>query len=544
MFTVKAVKKEYLMVGALVLGALLLRLLFLQTAQVLFPDGVHYSWLGRALVSGDLRQGLSIYWPPFYPLLIGIAWRLLGDLELAGRMVSVIAGSFVVIPTYLLAWHFYGNRVAIISGVLVTFYPRLLFYSTRSLTEAVYSLILMTLIWLLWKGVKEGSIRRLIGVGLLLGVAYLTKPEGIFYLILVLVCLFGLRNSSGAFDLRQRAAAAIVIVVAVGAVSFPYLAYLRHVTGFWTISQKTHLAFAYTSPTYRSRYALVNDDGTWMDNLDPSGKVRVNKDSPFRRAADNLPVVIGSAMRSAYNFYFGSLPYLLPPFLIGLVVLGLFHSSWDAQRWEQELYIALFLGATIAGYSLAIFSSRLMVPFLPLFLIWAGRGIQVLGDWGLKSLPQVGVARWAALRQPAVASGVVLAVVFVSLLPEITLAWRKGKWREPVEHKMAGRWIKSNDADRPFIMAVNPWAAFYAEGRHVYIPKADYGAVVVYARRKQVKYLIVSNRYIEKLNKDLRFLLENDAAPKDFIPVYRIDENPQFRLIVYRLRKERDEFIQ
>jgi 4-amino-4-deoxy-L-arabinose transferase-like glycosyltransferase len=523
-------KKEYFRVGALVLGALLLRVLFWHTEWVLNPDGIYYSWLGRNLLSGDLDQGLSTYWPPFYPLLIGICWRLFGDLESAGRIISVFAGSLLVIPTYLLAREFCGKRIAMVSGVLVSFYPLLLDYSTRARSETVYSLILMTLIWLLWRTVKDPSPGRFIGVGLLVGLAYLTKPEGIFYLIIVLVGLFGLRNASGNFHLRQRVAAAIVVIVAASVVSLPYVVYLKQVTGSWTISQKHLLAF----PT-SSRHALLDDDGTLMDSLYAGSSVRVPRVSTSRLTVDNFSNMIYAMKGRLVNFYRHVFPGLFPPLLIGLAVLGLFHIPWNAQRWEQELYITLFLGATIAGYSWSWFLPRLMVPFLPLLLIWAAEGTQVLADWGLNSVPRHFLARLPVVRQPAVATGVVVAVVFLSVITDIRSLWRGEQQREPTEQKMAAQWIKTNSPARPLIMASGPWAAFYAEGHHLYIPRADYDTVIAYAHKKQVTYLIVDARWINKFNPNLLFLLENHVPSKDLTPVYQVNEPPQYPLVVYRL---------
>ncbi len=160
----------------------------------------------------------------------------------------------------------------------------------------------------------------------------------------------------------------------------------------------------------------------------------------------------------------------------------------------------------------------------------------MLADWGLNSLPRQFFARLPAVRQPAAATGIVVAVVFLSLITDIRSLWRGEQRREPTEQKIAAQWIKSNGPLRPLIMATGPWAAFYAEGQHLYIPRADYETVITYAQRKRVTYLIIDSRWIDKFNARLRFLLESDAAPKDLIPVHRINENPQYPLIVYRLR--------
>src|SRR5689334_6646877 len=71
--------------------AFLIRLFFARYRYVINTDGVYYATLGKHLISGDIKGGLSTYWSPLYPLLVGLSSLVFTNLELAGRIVSIVA---------------------------------------------------------------------------------------------------------------------------------------------------------------------------------------------------------------------------------------------------------------------------------------------------------------------------------------------------------------------------------------------------------------------------------------------------------------------
>jgi len=57
------------------------------------------------------EQGLQLIYPPLFPLLIA-AQNVLGiPADMAGRLISAIAGAFFVPVAFLLAYLLYGLRV-------------------------------------------------------------------------------------------------------------------------------------------------------------------------------------------------------------------------------------------------------------------------------------------------------------------------------------------------------------------------------------------------------------------------------------------------
>ncbi|MDT7604094.1 MAG: hypothetical protein QOF61_2091, partial [Acidobacteriota bacterium] len=129
-------------VAACVLIGFAVRLLLVACVEsVLSPDGVVYAGLARQLAAGNLRAGLSSYYPPLYPLLIALSSLVFRDVEFAGRFVSVAAGALLIVPVYLLAREWYGHRVARLAAIVIALHPLLIYYSSVLLTESTYTLL-------------------------------------------------------------------------------------------------------------------------------------------------------------------------------------------------------------------------------------------------------------------------------------------------------------------------------------------------------------------------------------------------------------------
>jgi hypothetical protein len=67
--------------------------------DVISNDGIGYVYAARGLASGNIG---SLTCNGFYVLLIWIFSFFTPNFEIAGRLVSVLFGSFLVVPLYLL----------------------------------------------------------------------------------------------------------------------------------------------------------------------------------------------------------------------------------------------------------------------------------------------------------------------------------------------------------------------------------------------------------------------------------------------------------
>ena len=349
--------------------AFLLRLLLLSCLDhVISPDGVQYVSMGRNLVAGNLRDGLSTYWPPLYPLLIGLFSLVLRDAEFAGRFVSVLAGTLLVLPTHRLARRWYGRRVAVICAAILAVHPLLIYYSTVLLTEATYTLLFTCGVLAGWSAITGGKVRAQLLAGATFGACYLLKPEAAGFVLLLLAAMAGAtflhRRLSAKTSLRN----ALLICVGFLAVALPYLFYLRQASGAWMLTGKFGGHLWQGSRKTGEIGPLVT---TFLPDL------------------TTAVVQLTKALRYEYEVF--NLIFPLPFVLIA--GLGLFRTSWTRVRVARELYLFLFVAAALAGYAVTLPNIRFLVPLLPILLCWVASGVVEFEKWLAETLARVKVTR-------------------------------------------------------------------------------------------------------------------------------------------------------
>lgn len=528
-------RNEWLLISGFIPVAFFLRFLTLQSEDVVTPDGVYYATLGKNLISGNLKEGLSTYWPPLYPLLIGFSSLVFKHLEFAARFVSLLAGSLLVIPAYLLIRRLSGKEAASIGIFLITFYPPLMHYSTLVLTESTYTLIFVSALLSGMEALSSGKSSVFALTGFLFGACYLTKPEAIGYMGLLLLFL-----TTGTKLFRHGVPAQKLLLNASGllsgfiVLSLPYILYINRETGRWTISDKLQ-ANAPTSTDWSSRWFSLTEDGkTTLADRFYAGHNLKNASSRDLPAAllqpSNFPGIDSSSL-DALKLEFSIIKdHILTRPMILLTGLGLFKAAAP-----EEIYLLLFVLATLIGYALfpEDVDARLLVPLIPILLSWASRGIVEFENGLIKWLEHIYSSKSSFLRDRNPLTPIILAALIFPFVPWLTELITTHHLGQAFEHKRVALWIKEHSKASPVIMAQGPWAAFYAEGRPVYLPTEEYAVVLEYARRNQVDLIVVdqSHRYPH-----LQFLFDEQSQYPELKLVYRYDEVPNRKALVLELR--------
>jgi len=217
------------------------RLYLVLTAKGIDPDGTVYLSAANDFLKGDFLKAFSNVFPPFYPFLTALLSPLAGDVELAGRIVSLIFGTLTLLPVYYLGRRLFGEKITIFSIFLLIFHPYLAEFSGSVLSESVYTFLVALGVLVGWKGLDSKSWSLMFLLGILLGLAYLTRPEGLGFVALFLLWIFfseGLRFWQG---FRIKWFMALSLVVGISIFAIPYILFLHQVTGKWILSQKIGL---------------------------------------------------------------------------------------------------------------------------------------------------------------------------------------------------------------------------------------------------------------------------------------------------------------
>lgn len=223
----------------LFLVALVVRAAAAWASPAILNDSV--SLLGSAARIG--ASGLSTWAQgpdhPLLPWLVAVCSRS-WDPETAATAICVLAGSLAVWPLHVLARHASGRHAATAACIVYAALPKAVGVSSMPLTSAaLLPLFLSGLSLVLTTSIAATRTRRairLIGAGLLCGLAYLCRPEG-------LVAAGGAVVGALLFVPKGKKLAGAAIVAFVFALlAAPYAADLSREAGHFVVSPKKDVA--------------------------------------------------------------------------------------------------------------------------------------------------------------------------------------------------------------------------------------------------------------------------------------------------------------
>ncbi len=230
-------RHEAAALGILLICAALFRALRWSATAVMFNDGPSSSAWPRRWRRGSGRRALSHEYHPLYPALIAVFHSLVGDWELAAVAVNVIGGTAAVACLYGFARAAFGRTTAFAAAAILAVHPYAIKFSGDVQSEGLYLGLFLGAVWALWLALRSASLGAASVAGLLCGLAYLTRPEGIGLLAVggALAAWYALRRS---WSRRRAAAWGALLFLTAACVAGPYVAWLRAETGVWSLTQK------------------------------------------------------------------------------------------------------------------------------------------------------------------------------------------------------------------------------------------------------------------------------------------------------------------
>lgn len=491
---------EFVTWGILVGGALVLRGIFSSSRLVLGGDELHYAESLHRFLEGKILEGLSDYWSFFYPFCAIPFGALMGDVESGLRLLSILSGAALVIPCVVLSRRLWGKRAALYAGLFIALHPILILFSTDAMTESFYSLLLMLSILALVIHMKEGTWTSLVLLGILLGLAFQTRQEAQFLLVISIIVLLIGKGGEGlrvAFGNRLQRAAVVVVLFILTVL--PYVILLHQKTGYWTTGSKASVnlssPYIWGEGLDRERYVYsLNKEGTARRIEEVGRKSAVTVFWEQRR-------VIVSRYLPTLSRGFHLVPILLAsPFLLLLIPLGIFGRRWEERNRRVEFILVLSGVLPFILYSFFGFELRYLVPFLPFYLLWGAKGCEVLCEWLRVNLSP----------RPAVRS-IALALVFASLVPFTIQKYKAVAGSQPVEYREIGRWIRDNSGDGARVLAHSGCPVGYYAGNPeaTFIPWTDAQGLVRYVRFHGYDMLLVDEEYFRTRRPELVSLLDS-----------------------------------
>ena len=176
-----------LVVSLLLAGGLAVRIGLAWSAVAVTRDAAdHYLPLAQAWQEGAGGKAFAGGIPPLYPMLTGCLARLIGDVETAGRAVSIAGGMLVLVFVFLLTYRLAGRWSALVGLALVAFHPYLCQHSADVGPDSLAAGLLAGTVYAVCAYLVTFSFAYALLTAVLLAGLALTRPEGFAYAPLAL----------------------------------------------------------------------------------------------------------------------------------------------------------------------------------------------------------------------------------------------------------------------------------------------------------------------------------------------------------------------
>jgi 4-amino-4-deoxy-L-arabinose transferase-like glycosyltransferase len=481
--------------GAIALAALVLRVVWLlaQHPSEITWDGAEYARMATSLRQGlgfiGIRGTLSMVFPPLYPVAIAAAMFLTPKAEIAGTIVSVLAGVTLIVPVYASAELLGGRRAAVFAGIVAAFLPFAVDISVLVLADALFMTLAAFGIYFAMRFAKFVRLEDALWSGTAFGLSYLTRPEGLVLGAGVLTALaIGIAFLPRHRWRRARGVAAAAALMAV--IASPYAAFLSTVAGHFRLEGKSAINFTIARRMQSGLSYTVAADA--IDERLREVGPELHSDyyfvaPPGERASSWAILELATAdakrhtveiVRTLISRSFGT------PLLALAILFGFLRGRWTRERLALELVpIAYGTALFLALASVYHFWDRYADGFIVLLAVWGGRGID-------EACTAFAPGKFYLQRAVIAAT----AALFLAILFGMRETFREGTndTRSVVDREV-GELLERADPTPGSIMSVSDQSVYYAGGTWVMLPWApDAGTALAYVKLKNPQYIVLN----------------------------------------------------
>lgn len=533
-------RAKYLWVAGFFLFSLLIRLALLDYTyvRVIEADGVSYVNGAKGFLDGFDISRINIIDQPLFSILIAFFSWFAQDWETAGRMVSIVAGSFLGPIVFLISnERGNSNKVSFFSALFISITPIFVISSYQVFSDTLNCTFLLLGVWQLLIALRARKNIFFFLSGLSFSLAYLTRLDSIVpsFFVFLFVLYYTIRvNLSKKRWLNFTAFAAGLAIL-----SLPYIFFLHAQLGRWVFSGRQVLApvnlAAYTGGNYEdANYGLTR-------NLELRGEVSnlINIEGP-KKGIITLWIEDPTKMLSSF--------------------LGNLKIEWDVFVEYVPWYVAALALVTIIvqhrkfvydnlpffAFSSPLFflypffwpdSRHLFHFFIPIWL-WAVEGIELLS--GTLQKAPIWKRSFRNLQYSEIFKyliyGAVLIAIISSFKPKVVTPTHLNYLRQ----KEMGVWISKNTPKEAIIMARWGRLTFYTDRKTVMFPYAEWDDIKKYMKKNGVTHLVVDESFMGIRPQVRQLLLPlfsgSSASPDNSLSIIRLKVDQFGGMIVYKVK--------
>jgi 4-amino-4-deoxy-L-arabinose transferase-like glycosyltransferase len=484
----------------LVIFAFLLRIPLFIYPEVIHHDGAGYIRHAKLILSGNWTAGKA---PPLYPALIAFAHLFIPDAERAGILISIIFGSLLVLPVFYLGKEIFAERVGVLSAIIVAVHPFLNVYSGSVLTESTYYFLVALIVLIGWYAFQRGRMMDVISFGFLTSLAYLTRPEGIGFLMVFGFWVLIVNPSGAKRSWTKRLGIVFLAAFCFLLLSGPYLIQIRKETGRWGITKKFAISMESSS----------EEDGAQSIEVFTKKK-EIYLLSLVKNPLIVLKKIVAGFFQSLYKFQQAYNPLLFIFALLALVFCRAIPISLKANLYLFT-YFFFFLGLVLP---LLWVARRYTSQMIPIAIPWSAFGFLHFTQWVSERM------KGGALKEKI---PVLLVIVF--LVGLFAQGWPTQNRDFRMIQKEVGLWMRDHLPKGQKMMSKMGQESFYAEQAWVKMPQTSYEEILNEARAKGIRYLVID----ENIDKDSPDFLER-SKQGGLIPLFEMEKKNR-RMVVFEI---------
>lgn len=476
---------------------------------------------------------------PLYSVVIGIVAFVTQSPELAGRVVSLMAGTVLPVLLFLVAFKIYGLRTAYVVGALAAFQPLLIALSSTVYSEGIYLLLLMAGLYATVVTLESERLLAPALAGMFAGLAYLARPEGLLYGGLFAFWIVAASWWTGCHRPRYAIKAATVLLALTVLFALPFIIFLSAKIGhfYWegksSINDNLVLRMSTGMSQPQANSGLgpnLREDGVALqpDQFVYARKHPVPLGVKLHLIADGWLSRFMSLLRDLWSAqYFGA------PFVLFLAATGFLGGPCHRRRFANESLLCLMTALLlfILG-SMHFIWDRFLFPLIPFLVLWSGRAAVKLFGWVEHFCGRLIDNR--RLRQR-------VAVALAAIIPLLALVvaargvFDVGEIAEArsVELKNAGLWLASHGKSQKTVMTVGMVVPYYGGATAMMLPYSDSASALAYAHKKEFDFMVLRNS--EKTQRPyLPEWLQNGIPDPCAQLAQRIGDSPDREILIYQ----------
>ena len=489
-------------------------ILWFNTDYALQPDS--QSYIENAIHIQNLNfEGMNIRFPWLYSFFIALVKVFFNSSETSARIVSVFFSTTLIFPIFYLSLSLFNRTVSIISVLLIIFNPWINKYSISAMSEVTYMSVSMGGIFLGYHAWKSQKQIFYFFCGVVMGLAYLTRSEGIGFGITMLLWL----AFSESRKPHKRWKNLLLYTTPFLMLISVFVFFLHWRTGVWTLT-----------------YNIGNIAGGVVSGKDFE-IIRYDLNNIYAYILMNIKPLVLKFIYNIRSAVCIKLPEIFSPILMLIAGLGVWNRELWMEHKKRDLYfILIFLIPQILLISVSHVLTRYLLVLIPILLILTAKGIEELH---VRSQEVTSL-----LLKRSVVLGIILFFFsFITLSPIFRIYFNLIPIYE-IEYKETGLWIRENTPQNSIIFSQTGVVDFYAQRQKVLIRQQgksiydtqDLESILSQAYRKNEPcYLIVQQRWASSTLGEL--LDEKIFRHHRLRPVYLNNRYPRAKVIVYKILK-------